>query len=57
MSDIINIGGVTVSKFYLGGSNDVQIFLGSTKLYPNEIKDYLRTVASGQRQTTPMVKR
>lgn len=47
MSDIINIGGVTVSKFYLGGSNDVQIFLGSTKLYPNEIKDYLRTVARG----------
>lgn len=36
MSDIINIGGVTVSKFYLGGSDDVQIFLGSTKLYPQE---------------------
>ena len=47
MSDIINIGGVTVSKFYLGGSDDVQIFLGTTKLYPNAIKDYLRTVARG----------
>lgn len=47
MSDMINIGGVTVSKFYLGGSDDVQIFLGTTKLYPNAIKDYLRTVARG----------
>ena len=47
MSDIINIGGITVSKFYLGGSDDVQIFLGTTKLYPNAIKDYLRTVARG----------
>ena len=35
MSDTINIGGITVSKFYLGGSSDVKIYLGTTKLYPN----------------------
>lgn len=35
MSDTINIGGITVSKFYLGGSSDVKIYLGSTKLYPH----------------------
>ena len=47
MSNTINIGNITVSKFYLGGSSDVMIFLGTTKLYPNAIKDYLRTVARG----------
>lgn len=47
MSNTINIGNITVSKFYLGGSSDVMIFLGTTKLYPNTIKDYLRTVARG----------
>lgn len=35
MSDIINIGGIAVSKFYLGGSSDVKIYLGTTKLYPH----------------------
>ena len=35
MSDTINIGGITVSKFYIGGSSDVKIYLGTTKLYPN----------------------
>ena len=35
MSNTINIGGITVSKFYLGGSSDVKIYLGTTKLYPN----------------------
>ena len=35
MSDTINIGGIQVSKFYLGGSSDVKIYLGSTKLYPH----------------------
>lgn len=35
MSDTINIGGITVSKFYLGGSSDVKIYLGTTKLYPH----------------------
>lgn len=34
MSDTINIGGITVSKFYLGSSDSVQIYLGTTKLYP-----------------------
>jgi hypothetical protein len=36
MSNTINIGNITVSKFYLGGSSDVMIFLGTTKLYPQE---------------------
>lgn len=48
MSNTINIGGVTVSKFYLGNDDDVQIYLGTTKLYPQDTpvaKDYLRTVA------------
>ena len=35
MSNTINIGGIEVSKFYLGGSSDVKIYLGSTKLYPH----------------------
>ena len=35
MSDTINIGGIQVSKFYLGGSSDVKIYLGTTKLYPH----------------------
>lgn len=47
MSNTINIGNITVSKFYLGNSSSVEIYLGTTKLYPNEIKDYLRTVARG----------
>lgn len=47
MSNKINIGGVTVDKFYLGNDANVKIFLGTTKLYPNAIKDYLRTVARG----------
>lgn len=47
MSNTINIGNITVSKFYLGNSSSVKIYLGTTKLYPNEIKDYLRTVARG----------
>lgn len=46
MSDIINIGGVTVSKFYLGGSDDVQIFLGTTKLYPKETQPQYFTITS-----------
>ena len=36
MSNTINIGGVTVSKFYLGNDDDVQIYLGTTKLYPQD---------------------
>lgn len=47
MSNTINIGNITVSKFYLGNSSSVKIYLGTTKLYPNAIKDYLRTVARG----------
>lgn len=35
MSNTINIGGIEVSKFYLGGSSDVKIYLGTTKLYPH----------------------
>ena len=35
MADSINICNITVDKFYLGPSDDVQIYLGSTKLYPN----------------------
>lgn len=35
MSNTINIGGIQVSKFYLGGSSDVKIYLGTTKLYPH----------------------
>lgn len=35
MSNTINIGGIQVGKFYLGGSSDVKIYLGTTKLYPH----------------------
>lgn len=35
MSNTINIGGIEVSKFYLGSSSDVKIYLGTTKLYPH----------------------
>ena len=47
MSNKINIGGVTVDRFYLGNDTNIKIFLGTTKLYPNTIKDYLKTVARG----------
>lgn len=47
MSNTINIGNVTVTKFYFGSSDNVKIYLGTVKLYPNEIKNYLRTVARG----------
>lgn len=30
----INIGGLTIDKFYLGNSGSVQIYLGNVKLYP-----------------------
>jgi hypothetical protein len=30
----INIGGLTIDKFYLGNSDSVQIYLGNIKLYP-----------------------
>ena len=30
----INIGGLTIDKFYLGDSDSVQIYLGNVKLYP-----------------------
>ena len=30
----INIGGLTIDKFYLGNSSDVKIYLGNVKLYP-----------------------
>lgn len=30
----INIGGLTIDKFYLGNSDSVQIYLGNVKLYP-----------------------
>lgn len=33
-SNVINIGGVEVDKFYLGNSDDVKIYLGDTLLYP-----------------------
>lgn len=36
-SNVINIGGVEVDKFYLGNSDDVKIFLGDVKLYPRNI--------------------
>ena len=36
MSDTINIGNITVSKFYLGNSSSVKIYLGTTKLYPQD---------------------
>ena len=29
----INIGGLTIDKFYLGNSSDVKIYLGNVKLY------------------------
>ena len=48
MADTINIGNITVSKFYLGNDDNVKIYLGTTKLYPQDTpvaKDYLRTVA------------
>ena len=48
MADSINIGNITVSKFYLGNDDNVKIYLGTTKLYPQDTpvaKDYLRTVA------------
>ena len=31
----INIGGLTIDKFYLGNSSDVKIYLGNVKLYPH----------------------
>lgn len=37
-SNVINIGGVEVDKFYLGNSADVKIYLGNTLLYPNSYK-------------------
>ena len=40
MADSINIGNITVNKFYLGPSDDVQIYLGSTKLYPQATPQY-----------------
>jgi hypothetical protein len=36
MSNTINIGNITVSKFYLGNSSSVKIYLGTTKLYPQD---------------------
>ena len=36
-SNVINIGGVEVDKFYLGNSDDVKIYLGDVKLYPRDI--------------------
>ena len=30
----INIGGLTIDKFYLGDSSDVKIYLGNVELYP-----------------------
>ena len=30
----INIGGLTIDKFYLGNYSDVKIYLGNVKLYP-----------------------
>ena len=36
-SNVINIGGVEVDKFYLGNSADVKIFLGDVKLYPRDV--------------------
>ena len=33
----INIGGLTIDKFYLGNSDSVQIYLGNVKLYPQSI--------------------
>lgn len=47
MSNTINIGGVTVSKFYLGNDDNVKIYLGTTKLYPQDTpvtKDYFTFV-------------
>ena len=37
LSNVINIGGVEVDKFYLGNSDDVKIYLGDVKLYPRNI--------------------
>lgn len=32
----INIGGLTIDKFYLGNSSDVKIYIGEIKLYPKD---------------------
>lgn len=50
MADSINIGNITVNKFYLGNSDDVQIYLGTVKLYPQDTPvttSYLTFVANG----------
>ncbi len=47
MSNTINIGNITVSKFYLGNDDNVKIYLGTTKLYPQDTpvtKDYFTFV-------------
>lgn len=32
----INIGGLTIDKFYLGNSSDIKIYIGEIKLYPKD---------------------
>ena len=46
MSNKINIGGVTVDKFYLGNDDNIKIFLGTTKLYPKETQPQYFTITS-----------
>ena len=36
-SNVINIGGVEVNKFYLGNSDNVKIYLGDVLLYPQSV--------------------
>jgi hypothetical protein len=46
MGNEIRIGISQINSFKVG-TYDCQIYLGTVKLYPNAIKDYLRTVARG----------
>ena len=61
MADSINIGNITVDKFYLGSSDDVQIYLGSTKLYPQATPQYqyftIRSLADNNTITLTSVSR
>lgn len=36
----INIGGLTIDKFYLGNSSDVKIYLGDVKVWPEDVLKY-----------------
>ena len=36
----INIGGLTIDKFYLGNSSDIKIYLGDVKVWPEDVLKY-----------------